>query len=566
MTDSRFVIAAFVVVTAICTCYGEVISVTYDRNILEYKIHKYEVAGWVALAEYKNDINKTGWAYLDVITSSNYPDEQQAFAAGMAEAALSSDLIHSQWMNTLQGYCPIPLSTYCTSLHKFLQTNLDWMNQQIKANSNTSGYWHMVKLFLLQVDGISKGYHLSKESSQWSSLRYSGRESTDLDPLGFYLFQVQGDLEDLESALGKPQKSRVFGSGSCSALIKLFPGNKDLYVSHDTWSTYQSMLRILKRYNFAYHSDGIVVPGSSMTFSSYPGTILSTDDYYLINTGLATLETTIGNGNNDLWKYVKPVNSVLEAIRVMVANRLATDGHMWTNMFTAYNSGTYNNQWMIVDYNKFIPGSTNMTDVLYVLEQIPGFIVSGDRTDILMKQGYWPSYNIPYYPFIFNMSGGPASVAKYGDWFSYDGSPRAKIFKRDVGNVDSLQTMMKLMRYNDFQHDPEGKCACVPPYSGENAISSRCDLNPANGTYPFGALGHRSHGGIDMKLTNMTMFKSQQFIAIGGPTYDQQPPFQWSKSDFGPTTPHISHPDLWKFGPVMFDGTVDYQHFEQNRG
>ena len=69
-----------------------------------------------------------------------------------------------------------------------------------------------------------------------------------------------------------------------------------------------------------------------------------------------------------------------------------------------------------------------------------------------------------------------------------------------------------------------------------------------------------------LQLTNMTMFKSQQFIAIGGPTYDQQPPFQWSKSDFGPTTPHISHPDLWKFGPVMFDGSVDYQHFEQNRG
>jgi len=42
-----------------------------------------------------------------------------------------------------------------------------------------------VKLFLLQVDGLSKGYHLSKESPQWSSLRYSGRESTDLDPFGF---------------------------------------------------------------------------------------------------------------------------------------------------------------------------------------------------------------------------------------------------------------------------------------------------------------------------------------------------------------------------------------------
>lgn len=72
------------------------------------------------------------------------------------------------------------------------------------------------------------------------------------------MFQVGGDLEDLESALGKAEKSRVFGSGSCSALIKMFPGNKDMYVSHDTWNTYQSMLRILKKYEMAYMvHDGI---------------------------------------------------------------------------------------------------------------------------------------------------------------------------------------------------------------------------------------------------------------------------------------------------------------------
>ena len=54
----------------------------------------------------------------------------------------------------------------------------------------------------------------------------------------------------------------------------------------------------------------------------------------------ATLETTIGNSNNDLWKYVQPDNSVLEGIRVMAANRLATSGKAWTDMFTQYNSGT----------------------------------------------------------------------------------------------------------------------------------------------------------------------------------------------------------------------------------
>lgn len=58
-------------------------------------------------------------------------------------------------------------------------------------------------------------------------------------------------------------------------------------------------------------------------------------------------------------------------------------------------------------------------------------------------------------------------------------------------------------RYNDFTHDPLSRCNCTPPYSGENSISARCDLNPANGTYPFGALGHRSHGGTDMKVTTL---------------------------------------------------------------
>ena len=51
--------------------------------------------------------------------------------------------------------------------------------------------------------------------------------------------------------------------------------------------------------------------------------------------------------------------------------------------------------------------------------------------------------------------------------------------------------MIKLMRYNNFTLDPLSRCDCSPPFSGENAISARNDLNPRNGTYPFGALGHR---------------------------------------------------------------------------
>ena len=60
--------------------------------------------------------------------------------------------------------------------------------------------------------------------------------------------------------------------------------------------------------------------------------------------------------------------------------------------------------------------------------------------------------------------------------------------------------MLGQCRYNDFMNDPLAACNCTPPYSGENGISARCDLNPVNGTYPFGALGHRCHGGTDNKV------------------------------------------------------------------
>lgn len=69
---------------------------------------------------------------------------------------------------------------------------------------------------------------------------------------------------------------------------------------------------------------------------------------------------------------------------------------------------------------------------------------------------------------------------------------------------------MSLFRYNNFKEDPLSKCeGCDPPANGENAISARSDLNPANGTYPFGALKQRPHGGVDMKVFTLSNFYTQ---------------------------------------------------------
>lgn len=44
---------------------------------------------------------------------------------------------------------------------------------------------------------------------------------------------------------------------------------------------------------------------------------------------------------------------IQEWIRTIVANRIGVDGKSWSDFFSMHNSGTYNNQWMVVDYKLF---------------------------------------------------------------------------------------------------------------------------------------------------------------------------------------------------------------------
>ncbi|XP_038618687.1 putative phospholipase B-like 2 [Tachyglossus aculeatus] len=509
--------------------------------------------GWhpdaVAWANFTDAIARTGWAFLELGTSDQYNDSLQAYAAGVAEAAVTQELIYMHWMNTAVDYCgPFKYETeYCEKLKGYVEANLAWMQEQMESGEDPE-YWHQVHLTLLQLKGLEDSYE-GRVSFPTGRLA--------INPFGFLLFQLSGDLEDLEPALNRSTGSRKrdLGTGSCSALVKLLPGNQELLVAHDTWSSYQNMLRILKKYSLRFRTGpregSPLVPGHEQAFSSYPGTIFSSDDFYILSSGLVAQETTIGNNNAALWKYVHPQGSVLEWLRNIVANRLATDGATWASVFKRFNSGTYNNQWMIVDYHAFSPGAAvPPAGVLTILEQIPGLVVMADKTVELYQRGYWASYNLPSFEAVFNASGLPALVERYGDWFSYSRTPRALIFQRNQSLVRDLESMVRLMRFNNFEQDPLSRCqACDPPQNAENAISARSDLNPTNGTYPFGALRQRVHGGIDTKVTSSQLAKDFRFVATSGPTWDQVPAFRWSSSPFKGLV-HMGQPDLWRFSPV----------------
>lgn len=65
-----------------------------------------------------------------------------------------------------------------------------------------------------------------------------------------------------------------------------------------------------------------------------------------------------------------------------------------------------------------------------------------------LSPGYWPSYNVPFHQKIYSLSGYEKMWREYGDEFSYDLCPRAKIFRRDQGGVTDLASLKHIMRYN----------------------------------------------------------------------------------------------------------------------
>lgn len=534
---------------ASCQSASECAYVTFTKD--GYMIHEGEPSpydSWVAKGRFSNSINVTGWSYLWIKTNPNgNNDTVQAYAAGLVEGNLTSSLIRMSGKNSWEGQCQNLSTNYCANMTKFFVMNLIWMKDMIAKESAKNSFWHMVNLYLYQLEALQSVY-TSKHKCKGC-----------LPEL--YWLQFYSELADISKALKLPTEVSYMRSGSCSAMIKVLPKNSDLYIAHDTWNTYSSMLRVLKSYDFGYHilpGSQITVPGRKITFSSYPGLLLSMDDYYLISSGMAVMETTIENNNVDIaTKNTIPKGCVLEGLRVMAANRLARNIHQWADIFSSYNSGTYNNEWMVLDYKKFEPNKElPNTDLFLVLEQMPGYIMFKDMTSKLKNDTYWGSYNAPYFSTIIKISGQQDLINKYGDIYTYENTPRAKIMRRDNSKVKDMKTMINLMRYNNYEKDPLSRCKCNPPQNAELTISARSDLNPENGTYPIDFLGHRAHGGIDMKLTNSSLMKSLSFVAIAGPVFGDVPAFQWSTSDFKDTVPHFGQPDVFKFPPYIFGDDV----------
>ncbi|KAI8474290.1 MAG: phospholipase B-like protein [Monoraphidium minutum] len=505
---------------------------------------------------------------LRVVTSPGHPDRDQLFGAGFVEGYLTAARIfdhhhnlHAYFVGTLQVDLEKPM--------KWIHKQDKWVRRQVAAaaagedlegdggcggaedggcgkGGTAKRYWSAVGLALAQWDGLVAGY-AARSAAEGGGGGVGALTREDL-----LFLHSNGDLYDVidmyeakaAAARGEttmPRSSRVGPKrfdemsagelwqalalqGKCSALVKVKEDLSDIFFGHSTWDNFMAMLRIFKHYEFNLSpAQGAAAP--KLSFSSYPGELFSDDDLYMTSARLVVLETTNHVYNPDVFKVLTP-HSVLSWQRVRTANLLAASGAEWVALFKQHNSGTYNNQYMITDLNKFSPGKFMAPGMFHVVEQLPGIVEAADMTAMLAR-GYWPSYNVAFFPRIYNESGYPDFTDGHEHrgtpyeqptaWLKYQTAPRANIFRRDQSGASDLASFKAIMRYNNWQSDPLSGGA---PFA---SVCGRGDLAPEGAEF-----GPVLKGCYDSKVTSYAQALRLEAEVVNGPTAQGQPPFEWS--------------------------------------
>ena len=497
---------------------------------------------YVATAFYNDSFAKTGWDTLSISTNSMFSDEIQAEAAGRLEGELTNSRIYNHYLNVKDDY------VINDQIKEFFEKQESFVFDSMKKDGKNDPILYNAYLIKIQYNALMDQYNSKVDTSQ------------KLTKSDFHLINYIAELMDLsekyrvekygETDYSKMTDNELFNNflkrTHCSALLKIKNDLSDLYYGHNTWNTYYSAIRIIKEYNFNFNNRWI--KSKNIIFTSYPATLSSLDDLYTASHGLVVMETTNVFYNDTLYKEIVP-ESLFTCERVMIANRISNSSKEWVENFIKYNSGTYNNQFMVLDKNKVdLVNKKIDIDAFYIVEQIPGFTKINNVTHFL-KFGYWSSYNVPFDREIYERS----AIQKIIDQrpglvyaLDYNNCARTKIFRREQNSADNLEGFMKLMRYNKYKSDPYSEG------NPSNSISARSDLNGS------------CSGAYDSKVGVLSEFKNGKIVIhmIAGPTWDDEEgiePFSWNKADEKcKNHAHNLIPEIFKFDWTEYNSDFDF--------
>jgi hypothetical protein len=561
---------------------------TGDLEILETRMKDNDKI-LIASGEYHRTRYQTGWDKFSIKTYEGSNPLIQCWASGLIEGILSYKEIY-YYHNNIEVFFKgsKELIKDIKNFYDKIDANLrkhisEEAFEKLKdnPNENTVQHWSYITCFNAQINGLYTGYNKIADEDKkltLSDFYFINSEGNFGDLKTFFRINDMKDTPKVDEFYTKENLMKIYDttdldkiwksiirSGHCSAIVKMMKdsnGKLDMFAGHNTWTDYCEMLRSLKYVDYAFEGKNPIIgmKPRKINFSSYPGVLFSGDDFYEMDSKVVVIQTTLSVLNKFVYKEIIDLDKYIpEFMRLMITNHISNSAKEWVENYESYKNHMYITQWLVMDYNildkinenrdKFL--TDKISGLVYIIEEVPGNIISKDITNLVLEQGYFGSFNLAYF------KENQKILGLYGyhniDFTSASYNPRYYILQSLENKVKNLEDFSNLMTYNgyrkknpDFINDP----SYDDPESG---ISSRGDLR---GNF---------NGGVDFKIVDSDHVKNMSIVAHGGPTYNKNPnlfPFDFKTlSDKSENSYHKGIPEVWNFSPILFS-KKDFNNFK----
>lgn len=412
-------------------------------------------------------------------------------------------------------------------------------------------YHHQIYLFYQQLIGIEIGFNKGVGRARYDY---------EIPFVDFLLLNSRVDIEDLKLyynefvADNDDDQMEVYprvGKMVLNILIKEDGKKPEVLIGHSSDGDYRSMLKVVKTYRFNYHHSpepgSRLVINTDITFTSYPGSIASSDDFYLAMgkyTRIIVAGITLKHHQSaQLLHGIDLEGTVFSSARVMAANRLSHNGKFWSRVM-ARDPDIGAKQWLVIDEKKIkflsiegpatdgneaVTSSTTSDDGLVNLNnEIPQDMLTSvdlvkatsspsNRNLVWMVDQTWRRLHAE----------DVTSKFRNGDHgWSLDGTPYFKVIQELNGlQPKSPKANQKLMNLED-----------VAQFLKLNSYRGDLLMEPV------------TFGNVDLKLYTS---EDHELIVQNGPiTTNTSQPFNWNTDDFIDVH-HDEHPVLWNFSPIQ---------------
>ena len=183
------------------------------------------------------------FAVLKIETNPAYLDNEQMFAAGFLEGALTAPNIWYMYNNVLSTY-KWAATGPPSCLTDFLDAQEAYVRAMVATSNDNRIFWDQLGLLMNQYDGLRAGYNATGNNT--------------LTEFAFQMLNGVGDFFDIIPAVCKEYRPNfenmtkpeideyIRTHGHCSALVKLTGDYSQLFMAHSSWYIYQAMDRIFK--------------------------------------------------------------------------------------------------------------------------------------------------------------------------------------------------------------------------------------------------------------------------------------------------------------------------------